>query len=543
MVGGREMKYKHCSRLMAVVMLVVMLCTNLQAEEIIRGNIPFNQMKYEEIELSEVEGLLKEGEQIAASNNLEKQEEWKDKYFDLYYKTIDNLGLLNLYYSIDYTNSSLYDEYQNCIELIGLMESQYIALFGGDESGSVAETQSYFDLMAQRQELVNSYNNLYQDVTILVNNQPMNLETLSQQSTLSFEEKQTLEDKWYDCYNAAAAKIFLQLAQIDQETAQLEGYSTAIEYMYAQYGRQYLPQDAEEFSKYVKEYIPPIYKEIEQRVLDNLDILKDYGYASEEEMMQAIDHHFICQDMRLQEAYEYLITYDLYDMKPSSKKIPGAWSTYINAYKEPFILINDDRWFETMISFIHEFGHFNFSYHTDDYPVSLDLAEAYAETMELFALPYYEKIIDSKEVAELLQEVVLADILRGMIDGCIYNEFCKTVYNNPQLTTEELNNLYERIAQDYGLVVDSRYWVDVPHNFQMPFYYLSYTSSAVVSFDLWGEFLKDEEKGKELYWKLIEAATEEDVYKATQKVGLHDPFKEETIKQIVTIVSDYLGIE
>ena len=94
-----------------------------------------------------------------------------------------------------------------------------------------------------------------------------------------------------------------------------------------------------------------------------------------------------------------------------------------------------------------------------------------------------------------------------MVSGCVYDEFLQYVYTHPELTVEGLNQAYARIADSYGMELyseSSRYnWMYISHNFESPFYYISYAVSAMASLQLWAVAERDRDEAIALYNKMI----------------------------------------
>ena len=67
----------------------------------------------------------------------------------------------------------------------------------------------------------------------------------------------------------------------------------------------------------------------------------------------------------------------------------------------------------------------------------------------------------------------------------MYDEFLAEVYSDPTLSLAEINARFKDISEAYGYYYpegqeESWFWARVPHNFQSPFYYISYAVSAAL---------------------------------------------------------------
>lgn len=528
-------------RLMVLLIVFTLLGgMTLYAEPIKRSDIAFQDMQYEKVVSADIENLIKIGKELVDKNDEDKFLKWEKDYLTLYYKLMGNTQLAHLYYELDYTDSYFYNEYLEGLKLIGQMKSEYLALVDIEDKDTSENMKQYYQLSAERQDLVDQYNNYYYGTVIDYNGQKMNLIDILKSESLTKEQKSTLVyGKWYDTYNEQCGQIFLKLIAIDNKMAKLSGYTSVAESMYDSYGRGYSPSKVETFSKYVKAYVPEVYKKLDTLEEQTIDGLRQYTYDTDQKLLGNIDNNFITYYPELKEAYSYLKKYNLYDITPNSNKSSGGFTTYLSLYEEPFISLNYNMDYQTLSALIHEFGHFNFEYTTGNADVSLDLGEIYSQGLEFLAFPHYEKIVGSKEYSDAIKVVVATDSVRAILDGCIYNEFLNEVYKKPNMTVEEMNKLYGKICKEYGLSVDERDWVEVTHNFEMPYYYSSYTMSAIASLEIWEKAVVDQKQGMDTYLKLIETGTQYNFENALDKAGLSNPFAEATVKKVMTSIDQY----
>ena len=76
------------------------------------------------------------------------------------------------------------------------------------------------------------------------------------------------------------------------------------------------------------------------------------------------------------------------------------------------------------------------------------------------------------------------------------------------MTVAQVNEAYASIQSDYGLRVtrksDSYQWMNVSHNFESPYYYISYATSALASVQIWSRSQVDRDAAVALYNELVE---------------------------------------
>ena len=131
------------------------------------------------------------------------------------------------------------------------------------------------------------------------------------------------------------------------------------------------------------------------------------------------------------------------------------------------------------------------------------------------------------------------------MEGCLYDEFQTAVYENPELSVEELNRLFKTLSEEYGYsyepgVDEDSYWVQVSHNFHDPLYFISYATSALSALDLWFLYLDSPQDAKEVYLELSALSLSLPYREAVSKVGLRDIFNQETIPALAETLEHYL---
>ncbi|MBU3804209.1 MAG: M2 family metallopeptidase, partial [Candidatus Cellulosilyticum pullistercoris] len=444
-----------------------------------------------------------------------------------------------LSYQLNTDRTDYFQEYIYSIELLGKMQTGYADLFNDDSFSK--EMELGYQLSIQRKKLVDAYYNQEDDITVIVNGEEKHLIELLTSNALSTKEKIYYYDKWYTAYNQAVGEIFLELVKIDNQIAMLEGYDSYVAYMYDIYEREYALEESKAFIENVKQLVPKIYMKLSKKAERAQYNLQSYSYEDEESLLDSIKEHFMNQDETLGEAYDYLIRYKLYDISTRDNKLSGGLTVYLDSYQEPFILINYSRPYQTALTFIHEFGHYFSYFETGGHQGGLDLDETYSQAMELLAMPYSGAILGSETLGDEAQVYIMSSLLRAIIEGCLYEEFLQQVYENPNQTVQELNALYTKISGEYGMSVDGRNWCQVPHNYEVPFYYFSYGISAVAALEVWEQSL-NQETGIQTYLNLIQVGRENHFLEALEKVGLSNPLEKETLERVIRCIADYLDI-
>ena len=504
-----------------------------------RANLTFQEMTYEHMQYSDIKALLDKARVIVKKNDIKAFYKWYTEYESVYRKLNTMIQIAQLSYQLNTDRTDYFQEYIYSVELLGKMQTGYADLFNDDSFSK--EMELGYQLSIQRKKLVDAYYNQEDDITVIVNGEEKHLIEILTSNALSTKEKNYYYDKWYTAYNQAVGEIFLELVKIDNQIAMLEGYDSYVAYMYDIYEREYALEESKAFIENVKQLVPKIYMKLSKKAERAQYNLQSYSYEDEESLLDSIKEHFMNQDETLEEAYDYLIKYKLYDISTRDNKLSGGLTVYLDSYQEPFILINYSRPYQIVLTFIHEFGHYFSYFETGGHQGGLDLDETYSQAMELLAMPYSGAILGSETLGDEAQVYTMSSLLRAIIEGCLYEEFLQQVYENPNQTVQELNALYTKIVGEYGMSVDGRNWCQVPHNYEVPFYYFSYGISAVAALEVWEQSL-NQETGIQTYLNLIQVGRENHFLEALEKVGLSNPLEKETLERVIRCIADYLDM-
>jgi oligoendopeptidase F len=154
---------------------------------------------------------------------------------------------------------------------------------------------------------------------------------------------------------------------------------------------------------------------------------------------------------------------------------------------------------------------------------------------------YYDAFFG--ELSQQAEASVLIDAMYALISGCMEDEFQQEIYQNPDMTLDEINALYQRLTVEYGF--DEVYgmkgteWVLVSHTFQTPMYYISYAVSMVPALELFDLSLTDPQGARETYFDIMRRDSYSQLQTVLRENGLSPIFSDSTISQIAARLDQY----
>ena len=353
--------------------------------------------------------------------------------------------------------------------------------------------------------------------------------------------------------NRAAGEIFLQLVRVRTEIARENGYDSYADYAYLEnYGRDYTTEDIESVRRAVKRYWVPL----EARLADALSerdmrALDVRSRAWGDDILDAVEPYMGRIDPELAETFAFMRQFHLYGIAPSDSMLPVGYTVGLPAYGSAFIFDSPYGDHQDYSTLIHEFGHFNETFHSTEHDLwssfYIDVGEIHSQGLEVLFTAYAGEMF-GPEGGRAFYWSTISNMVSSVLEGCMYDEFQTAVYADPDMTLQQVNRLFKSISEEYGWAYDegeeeSYFWVEIPHTFQSPMYYISYAASALSALDLWLISLEDRDKAVDIYLELAAMGMSRPYRETVETVGLEDIFREKTMRRLADGIQDRLTEE
>jgi hypothetical protein len=344
----------------------------------------------------------------------------------------------------------------------------------------------------------------------------------------------------------AVCDLYVELVALRQQIAAAEGYDTYAEYAYSSlYARSYTPADAKTIWKVAKSSFLPLLAGLDD-VYDQVNAITDVDCtaaavlagvgAAEEDLAPEFGA-----------AFRYMEQYGLCDAAPEPQKLSTGYTIWLYSYREPFIFNAASGVCYDYMDLFHEFGHFLNAFYCDSDPVfgvpDMDLSELQSQGMEMLALPYYERLFGAEHAAALRRAAVVG-LMYSVADGALYDEFQQRVYAEKDLTSARVREIFAAVWADYGYAPYEGYqreWMSQIHNFEQPFYYISYAVSALPALELYTIAQTDPDDALARYRAVVTMNTEDWYFgEALKTAGLSDVFRAGTGRSIAAALKKSL---
>ncbi|MCM1119966.1 MAG: hypothetical protein NC543_11495 [bacterium] len=542
--------------------------------DIVRADLSYEDMEYVGYDPSYAFTLIEEmramsqesghEEQINANYDLIGRE--LDKMYTQqalnqirYYRDVNNQEYADIDTQLQQTYRDVVDKFLQAVR--DTLNTDYRESLGAhiNDEEVVEEYLEYEDLTEELQTLLDEENALEQqydqasmaEYTVTVKGKKWTEESYNEAAEdLTWREMLAISSALDKAKNEAICPIFLELVRNRNARARINDYDNYAQYAYTDlYNRDYSIEDITGVYAAVKEYIVPVLAEVEQYVYaGQLNDLLYMDYLTEDYVIDVVGRHMGDIDPALAEVYQYMVEHHLYDIDYDPNKMNVGYTTTLYEYQEPFIFNTPDYSYYDLETMIHEFGHYNEAFHAGTTLITdvtnMDVAEIHSQGLELLYLDYADDVY-GEGLGDTARQMVLYQILYSVVDGCLYDEFQNAVFSaDHDMTVQEVNQLFRRLSEEYGYVYyddgDEAYdWVDVPHTFSSPMYYISYGTSALAALEIWTIAQEDRQAGIDKYMELTTYGLTTTYCELMEECGLKSIFEEGTIREIAQTVSRY----
>ncbi len=292
------------------------------------------------------------------------------------------------------------------------------------------------------------------------------------------------------------------------------------------------------------------YADIDYGSYDELDKLEN---RSTEELLNGAGAGISRLSVELGDIFRYMRENELYDIQaeePGMDRVETNYTVRLASYGDGYIFVNRENTFRDYQTVIHEFGHFS-AYYFDTVPelyssFGVDVMEIQSMGLEMLVANYAQEV--AGEGAEAYAYETVTDMFYNIISACMFNEFEETLYGNPDVELEDLNRKFKEIQDSYegwyyNVYDDVCYdWVEVPHIFYDPMYYVGYGTASLTVLDLWTLSQEDMESAVNTYMGILKGGMDIPYRETAARWGLRDIFDEDQVAELANEVREYYGL-
>lgn len=554
----------------------------------------FQDMPYERVDFGEVERQIKDLiRRFDEAKSGAEQFELHKEFYRINGRVITLYTIAHIRFDADMTNEfykgekEFYDEklplYDNLVleyqkklydspfreELEGFIGP---VAFRNMELAAKAMDEKLIPLMQEENALSTEYSMLIAGAKIPFQGKELNLSLL--RPYLVSPDREVRKAAWQamsSFFQANADKldeIYDKLVKNRTEQAKKMGYENYVELGYYRMGRNcYGKEEVEAFRSQVKEYFVPFTEQLHEkrRKRLGLDKLKLYDasvfYAdgnaapkgTPEEILEAGRQMYSELSEETKEFYNFMMENGLFDVFGRKDKRAGGYMTYMPDYNSPFVFANFNGTSSDVDVITHECGHAFQGYLSGTDPVKehadvgMETAEIHSMSMEFFTQDWMKLFFG--EDADKYIQMHLEDAACFIPYGCMVDEFQHVVYEHPEMTPAERNNVWLELEKVYRPHMDydgdpyfgrGGFWQKQTHIYNSPFYYIDYCLAQTCALQYKVKMDEDFAAAWESYLKLCKLSASDFFTNMIREVGLDSPFEPGCMKTIAEKLESYV---
>ena len=454
------------------------------------------------------------------------------------------------------------------------LERHYGALmFKNLEIAARSFSPAIVELMQEENKLVSEYQNLYASATVEFDGKTMPLPLLGpyKQDPDRAVRKAAYEAdaKFFDSHREELDTLYDKLVKVRDAQAKKMGLPNYIPLGYDRMGRNcYTAKDVAAFRDQIAEDMVPIVAKAKEAQRRRIGVEKLAFYdepisfadgnavpeGTPDEILAAGKKMYQELSPETAEFIDFMFENELFDVLSRDGKAPGGYCTEIADYKSPFIFSNFNATAGDVDVLTHEAGHAFEAYRAfkQELPSllhspTIEACECHSMSMEFLTAPWHHlffgKQTDKYELGHCEDALVFIPY------GCMVDEFQHKVYENPEMTPEQRNELWLSLEKKYRPWIDfdnlpfySRGggWQRQLHIYEVPLYYIDYCMAQTVAFQFWNLSRENYAEAWKRYMTFVDKAGTATFAELVESAGLKVPYHAGCIKEIGESISRWL---
>ncbi len=428
-------------------------------------------------------------------------------------------------------------------------------------------------LMQEENKLQSEYQKLYASALVEWNGEKLPLPKLGpyKQSPDRAVRKAAYEaeGKWFDSHQAELDELYDKLVKNRTAQAKNMGYDNYLKLGYDRLGRNcYGPAQVAAFRDQIAQDMVPIVAKVKKdqekrlgveklKFWDDVLLFPDGNadpQGTADEILAAGKQMYHELSPETAEFADFLWGNELLDVLSKEGKAPGGYCTEFRSYKAPFIFSNFNGTSGDVDVLTHEAGHafagfraMRKGYLCNMTSPTIEACEVHSMSMEFLTAPWHEKFF-----GPLTRKYELShceDALIFIPYGCMVDEFQHRMYENPELTPAQRNQLWLDLEKKYRPWIDfedlpfysrGAGWQRQLHIYLYPLYYIDYCMAQTVAFQFWIASMKDRADAWARYLCFADAGGTRTFEGLVEEAGLKVPYAPGCIREIGEAISNWI---
>lgn len=373
---------------------------------------------------------------------------------------------------------------------------------------------------------------------------------------------------YYEAHQAEIEEIYDSLVKLRHKIAKKLGFNNFVELGYVRMNRSdYNAKDVAGYRKQILESVTPLASKIteNQRVRLGYDKLYyydvPYKFKSGNPKPQGTPEWIIDQGKAMyselspetKEFFTFMTDHELMDLVSKDGKEGGGYCTYMDEWQSPFIFSNFNGTAGDIDVLTHEAGHAFQVYSSRWIKVpecqwpTYESCEIHSMSMEFFTYPWMKNFFGADTDKYYYNH--LSGTISFLPYGVLVDHFQHEVYEHPEMTPQQRNETWRRLEKMYLPFKDYEgapfyenggWWIQQPHIFASPFYYIDYTLAQVCAQQFYVKSLEDYKNAWSDYLHLCKQGGTKSFLGLVKEAKLENPFVDGTISKTMAKIGEKL---
>lgn len=555
----------------------------------------FSEMPYARPDLEALRALA--AETVTKLDGAETAREQLDAYavWEKAVNTVETMSTLAyVRHTID-TRDEFYDQEQTWMDEVApqlqeMMQQVNLALLRspfrqelGDKLGHLLFTNleiavrsfkpEIMDLMMEENKLTSEYQKLYASLQVEFDGKTMPLPKLgpykeSPDRTVRKAAYET-EGRAFDAHQEELDQLFDKLVKNRTAQARALGHENYLALGYDRLGRNcYGPEKVAAFRDQIAQDMVPIVAKVKEDQRRRLGVEQMHFYddvmlfpdgnakpqGTADDILQAGLEMYRGLSPETAEFVDFLYDNELLDVLSKDGKAPGGYCTSLPDYQAPFIFSNFNGTSGDVDVLTHEAGHAFADYRSvrKGYiralqSPTMESCECHSMSMEFLTQDFHKLFFGPATRKYELGHC--EDSLIFIPYGCMVDEFQHRVYENPDLTPAQRNELWLSLEKKYRPWIDfdnlpfygrGAGWQRQLHIYQYPLYYIDYCMAQTVAFQFWIASMTDRQDAWKRYLAFADQGGTRTFEELVHSAGLKVPYEPGCIREIGEAISRWI---
>ena len=374
---------------------------------------------------------------------------------------------------------------------------------------------------------------------------------------------------WFEAHREQLDELYDKLVKNRTAQGKAMGYENYIPLGYDRLGRNcWGPKECAAFRDQIAVDLVPLVAKVKKNQAKRIgvDQMKFYDESllfpdgnakpqgTPDEILAAGREMYHALSQETKEFIDFLYDGELLDVLSKDGKAPGGYCTSFPIYKAPFIFSNFNGTSGDVDVLTHEAGHAFADYRAARkgylsalMSPTMEGCETHSMSMEFLTAPWHDKFFGPQtrkyEIGHCEDSLIFIPY------GCMVDEFQHRIYEDPDLTPAQRNQVWLELEAKYRPWRDyedapfysrGAWWQQQLHIYLYPFYYIDYCMAQTMAFQFWTASMVDRQEAWKRYLAFVDLGGTKTFEDLARGAGMKVPYDPGCVREIGEMISKWI---